>query len=210
MKKTPRIYDVTKKGRDRLEREESLNHHIPDALINKLANLRNVCYVGLLNEFVNEYKDLNFKELEEEYEVIKNTICRSMHYTFSDPFTQIVENQMKAALAETNFVGVVREKFIHPFQNFLLGIIIIDHFYEEFRNWFSIELCQSRQTCVEASWLLASIFHDRLKPLRELKGLVEFEEGELTIIIPNEQMYIQEIASLYHHLKSGGSLENWP
>lgn len=204
-----RIYGVTRKERKRLEREASLNHHIPEVLVDRLENLRNVCYLDLFGEFKDEYKDAEFTELEEEYEFIRDHICKFMEFSFSNPFVEVVEKGMRAAIAETNFEGAIRERFVHPFQIFLLGIIIIDHFYGKFKVWFSNELCQSIDTCVEASWLLASIFHDRLKPLRRFKGLIEFEEAAIQIIIPDEQQYIQEISSLHDHLAAGMPLENW-
>lgn len=204
-----RIYGVTKKERLRLEREASLNHHIPDILIDRLENLRNVKHLNLLAEFGEKYKDAGFNELEEEYCFIRDEICKLMEFTFSNSFAEVVEKGMRAAIAVPNFEGAVREQFIHPFQNFLLGIIIIDHFYEDFTRWFSPELCESTQKCVEASWLLASIFHDRLKPLQRFKGLIEFEEGKIDIVIPDEERYIQAMASLYQHLTAAIPLESW-
>ena len=37
----------------------------------------------------------------------------------------------------------------------------------------------------ESAWLLASIFHDRFKPLNTLKGLIEFEQGKFDLIVSN-------------------------
>lgn len=203
------IRSVTRKEIDRIKRERSFNHHIPSALIDELVNLKKVRYRKLLREFRSKYAPTKFMDLEEEYEFVKEEICALMNFTFSEPFVDVVEKVMRAAIAETNFEGAVREKFIHPFQIFLLGTIIIDHFYEKFRTWFSDKLCQSKKTCVESSWLLASIFHDSVKTLTPFKGLVEFMEGRIEIIIPDENEYIKNMTSLYNHLSAGHSLKNW-
>jgi len=203
------IHRVTKKEKARIDEELKLNHHIPTILVDLLGDLSNIQFKDVLTDFMSKYKGTNFDNIEQEYNFTKDFICRLLESAFSNPFQGVIEKAMKLAIAETNFVDAARERFIHPFQDFLLGSIIIDKFYGQFQTWFSEELCKSKSTCVEASWLLASVFHDRTKPLRELKNMIEYEEGEVVVEIPEKDEYIHALSSLYFHLSEEKTLESW-
>jgi hypothetical protein len=204
------INRVTKREKERIILESQLNHHIPKVLVDMLDSLKNIECRSILNVFKSGYSEAKFGTIEEEYTFIKDTICQLLDATFSNPFKEGMEKAMLLAIAETNFSSAARERFIHPFQAFLLGSIIIDKFYESFKKWFSEELCRSKNTDVEAAWLLASVFHDRSKPLMHLKKMIEYEEGEITTIeIPEKEEYVSVLSSLQTHLSRGKTLESW-
>lgn len=203
------IHRITKKEKVRIDEESRLNHHIPAILVDMLDDLSNVRFRDILVDFKSDYKGTSFEGIEQEYDFIKDFVCRLLDSVFSHSFKEVMERGMQLAMAEANFVDAVRERFIHPFQDFLLGIIIIDKFYTYFQTWFSEELCTSKETSIEASWLLASIFHDRAKPLKELKNMIEYEEGEVTVETPEKDEYISALDSLYSHLLTGQTLEGW-
>jgi hypothetical protein len=203
------VNKVTKKEQQRIKVESELNHHIPTVLVDMLENLKNIEFKTNLNTFRSKYKDTKFGNIEEEYGFVKDTTCELLNATFSNPFKEGIETAMSLAIAETNFCDAARERFIHPFQDFLLGCIIIDSFFNNFRTWFSNDLCRSRNTSVEAAWLLTTIFHDRSKPLRQLKRMIEYEEGAVTTDIPEKELYVNVLCSLQTHLSQGKSLESW-
>jgi hypothetical protein len=203
------IHKITKREKARISLESELNHHIPTILVDQLNDLENINYKANLETFQSEYSKTKFKNIEEEYNFVKDNICELLDSTFSNPFKEGIEKAMRLAIAEANFFEAARERFIHPFQDFLLGSIIIDKFYNNFQTWFSQDLCASKNTSVEAAWLLTAIFHDRSKPLKQLKDMIAYEEGEVIVEIPEKDEYVEVLSSLHSHLADRKPLENW-
>lgn len=156
-----------------IERDLELKHHIPYSLVGLLPSLREVRIRDRLNQFASAYKDKEFEEEPEEYQAISRVVSKMMSdLNYPSLVTKKVNSVMKAQLAYSEADDQYREHFIHPFQTFLLGIVIIDKHYSLFQECFSRELCKDPRTSVESAWLLASVFHDHLKPVRQLLHLV--------------------------------------
>jgi len=193
----------------RLAHQFDFNQHIPTILLIKISSLNNINYKDILLEFKKEYENKKFKDLFEEYDIISKYLNKLFIRYFPDKFNRILINSLKGAKAYTVSASEVRERFIHPFQSFLIGSIIIDSFYKEFEEYYSSNLCCRLNSSIEASWLLASILHDRDKPLKELRDMLEYEYEETMYVIPDQEKNLKQLVSLYNHLKDGGLLHEW-
>jgi len=200
---------VTRKQKTALDREIELGHHIPNVLINRMAKLENVRHKDELKRFASLYKKAKFSNLTEEYELIKDSISRLLSLFFQDTVCQIIEREMRASLAGQILDDRVRENFIHPFQVFAVGSIIIDRFYNHFKRWYGQSLCATIESCIEASWLLAAILHDGGKTRKIFKKELEQDIGSLASKIPQEDDYIRLLSSFYRHRSSGRSPRTW-
>jgi hypothetical protein len=204
-----RILSTTLKQKKTINKEEELFHHIPDVLIKKIPNLKNVQHKEELKRFVRDYKERPFKDMIEEYEVVKTSISNLVRQFFTDSLPRVIERDMKASLAGQIIEEEVRESFIHPFQIFLLGSIIIDRFYDKFTRWYDGELGISKENSIEAAWLLASIFHDRAKNVNILRKMLELEIGKFEDKIPDEDAYIGLLSSFYNHRSKNKPSSTW-
>jgi hypothetical protein len=208
-----RIRQTTLKQKENLEIQKELDHHIPAIIIDRISNLNNIHHRKELARFSEEYENKSFKNLEEEYECVRIAISNLLHLSFSNPLTELIKNGMRAGLAavsmEKDIETSYREHFIHPFQIFLLGTIIIDRFYDLFNQWYEKEGNTSIDNYIESAWLLTAIFHDRAKDVNLLRTILEFEMGYSDNKLPNEDLYLRLISSFQNHKSHGGRLSKW-
>ena len=105
-------------------------------------------------------------------------------------------------------VKAYRDHFIHSFQDFLTGIMIIDRYYDHYVRLYSNELNEAIGTSLECAWLLTAIFHDRykglLKIIESLGGQLEPPERK-----PEYNIYANNLASIYQHIRDGKPLGSW-
>lgn len=203
------IPNVTEREQQAIERDRELGHHIPQTLVQNVQSLKKIRYKDQLREFSENYGDKRFQEIEEEFAFIEDKICRMLRSLFQRSFSEEIENSRKAELAAMDIDSTYRDHFIHPFQDFLLGAVIIDTFYEKFVDWYSQKLYKSSSTSLEACWLLTTVFHDRYRPIQKLKGLCEYENGTYQENLTDVDLFIGNIGSLYNHLLNDRPLEQW-
>lgn len=207
------IYGITKDDMDRMKKDDDLLHHIPEILLHKIDSLKHICYKEELINFKNEYIDTKYENIEEEYNVVNKHICNIMEKSLENRFEELMDTLKEHSIAEANSEDDMRERFIHPFQNFIMGAIIIDNFYHIFKGNYSEVLCEVNSTSIETSWLLASIFHDRFKPLSyRLMEIAKDFHYDLDDIIPyfrDQENYITYMSSLHSHLNLGHPLDKW-
>lgn len=185
-----------------IERDDKLKHHIPSSLVGQIPTLSKVRLRKRLARFAQLYKDKEFVEPPEEYRMISKTISNMMlDLQFKRSVREKIDSVMKTQLAHSEVEDRYREHFVHPFQIFLMGMLAIDRHYELYRGWFSDELCKSARTSIESAWLLASIFHDHLKPIpplhHEIESIFDIEDSSLADKIPNVSESIDLIARTY-------------
>lgn len=190
--------------------ELSLDHHIPNILIDRVVGLKNVLHKDILNEFCENYRHRKFRRIEDEYLLINEVIGKLLDASFTQQLREVVKRSMHLSLVAPYFEESIREQFIHSFQVFLLGTVIVDNFFKNFQRWYSKYLCRSPKTCLESSWLLTTIFHDHAKNIDALKKILEIEMGSYSDIISDEPVYISKISSAFAHLASKKPLEQWP
>ena len=194
----------------RIERDQELGHHIPSVVVNRAARLINVRHKDELARFAKEYRNKNFKDLEEEYLCVEKSIANLITQFFgTSPLTDTIKRSMQTCLVAGRIESKYREHFIHPFQIFVLGSIIIDKFYEDFQRWYDEKLANLDASSLESAWLLAAIFHDRGKEVNILRNILEPDIGKYGKKLPNEDIYLSFLSSFHYHMSRGNRMRTW-
>lgn len=200
---------TTRNHREAIEEQKKKNQHIPRILIDEASTLSNVAHREELQRFANEYKYTDFRDLDEECNQVHASIQKLHQQFFPTSLSDVIERGLKANRAACLMEKDYREHFIHPFQLFLLGSVIIDKFYDKFQQWYDKGLCTSDETCLEASWLLATIFHDRWKDIDILQTTIGLETGSPRGQMPNEEHYLRLLSSFYNHRSAANPVSTW-
>ena len=184
-------------------------HAEPAPLGPRFSRLANVRHRDELKRFARNYKKKSFRNLREEYEYVERSISNLLDMFLPNTLVDVIERDMKSSLAAGILEENIRESFIHPFQLFLLGSVVIDKFYQSFQQWYDSTLCTSNATCLESAWLLATVFHDRSKKVNVLREALELEIGEFGNKLPDEDVYLGLISSFYEYKSTGNPLNTW-
>jgi hypothetical protein len=202
-----RILKVTPTENEIIKEELKYNSHIPINFQEKLENLKNVKYKDILMEFSSEYYKNSYKNIKEEYEIVAKYMVKITNHITALNINSFVDKSFRSALAIPYIDDGMREQFIHPFQVFLLGTIIIDSYYPEFNSWYYRDI--ESDTSMEDCWVFTSFFHDKMKTILKMLELIE---GEIKIgktEYPRIDIHSDLLASIYTHLESGNSCLNW-
>ena len=196
----------------KLIRQSELNytHIIPDIVIELARNLRNVTYRETLSKFAEAYFPQEFKRLRDQFEIVLDYESELVRNCLGEDVGIELDSAMRDDLSATAINETYRYHFIHAFQDFLTGVIVIDKFYDDFARWFSGESTDS--TRIESAWLLAALFHDHFKVPPPGTSQFVVQERQLPPELLEEEYRLAsatELASLYEHLRCGGSLRSW-
>jgi hypothetical protein len=194
-----------------LARQREYNHNIPDVIIQLTNELENVAYRDLLSDFAKSYYPTEFPTLRDEFTMVRDLESRLATECFGLDIAKELDRVMRADLAATAIEEGYRDHFIHAFQAFLTGIVVIDRFYDDFSKWYSSNLNRVLKTSLESSWLLTALFHDQFRPFPVISEFVE-QETKLPIELQDEvhaEKLADNLASLYDHLRNGKPLESW-
>jgi hypothetical protein len=205
-----KVLRATSVQQECIEKEKRLGHHIPSIVVNKAARLVNVRHREELRRFAKEYRNKSFKDIEEEYTCVERSISNLIAQFFgTSQLTSAIKRSMRACLAAGRLEENYREHFIHPFQIFILGSIVIDKFYPDFQRWYDEELATSDDASLESAWFLAAIFHDRGKEINILRSILEPDIGPYGDRLPNEEVYLGFLSSFYEHISGGDAVRTW-
>jgi len=201
------------KQKSMLRHQRKLNHSIPDIVLLQVKSLKFVRYRALLESFATEYYKTNFPGPRDEFRfIIKYEEALVSHCTDARLFNELhglMDEDLAALGAARMLEKSYRNHFAHSFQDFLTGTVVIDKFYETFVKWYSPNLNANLRSSVESSWLLTTILHDRYRPVSKYGDMIR---RGLTIRPPRVEdhpLIAKRLASMYRHLQSGNSLENW-
>ncbi len=137
--------------------------YIDRLLLNKMFDLENVSYSEKLKKLVNEHLD----EDGDDYQFVSEVFSTLWEENIGMQYSKFLETFEPALLhifaeGEKERDIIYRDHYIHQFQVFLLGIYIIDKFYDDFKNYFKNYKCEKP----EISWLITSSFHDMSYPVQ--------------------------------------------
>lgn len=118
-------------------------------LIDKLSEVRNLQYSTKLTELGNGYR----KEIREDYQIALDTIKKLWQQRFQISYPDVGKDFEAVLLLNLKY----RDHFLHEFQVFLLGAIIIDFLYntQPVRDFE-----RATGSTIEDAWLAAATYHD--------------------------------------------------
>lgn len=191
--------------------------HIPKKLLGYLNDLQHISYRGIIKDFVSKYSRLRKGKSisREEYDLVGKTVKKifdnkQFHYS-SEPY-------LRLKFYDPLLSGT-REHYLHSFQVMLMGCVIIDKFYEDFKKYYKNFFPNEKEFSIEYIWLLVSIFHDIGYPSQKANSLIGElygypEEVEITGIdrIIDKNDYFQaaiQIQSFIRHCCCKSVKRNW-
>lgn len=155
-------------------REEYVGHY-PVWVINEISeiSLGNSKFRTVLKDFSKEYlklKKRNQLDWENEEKLVKNIIAEILK---SDSrYISEIDSYEILGRFEGFWYGI-RDHYFHSFHIFLLGLLVLDRYRDEFIRYYKNIFPKYLDLSLEFLWLLASIFHDVGYPIAKLDDLKE-------------------------------------
>ncbi|HYW00362.1 MAG TPA: hypothetical protein VE862_02770, partial [Candidatus Acidoferrum sp.] len=104
----------------------------------------------------------------------------------------------------------IRDHFLHSFQVFLLGCIILDYHYGKFSAWYSNCFGGSSSVKIEDTWLLASLLHDAKYPFQNISKWSGLGPGTgYAIKLETPRRRAQLLGSLFQHSRRMKTKNTW-
>jgi hypothetical protein len=198
-------------------RQATLNPYklrISRELVDKLENIKHLSYASLLTDFKRDYEKVSdpIKEskliLETLQKLWEGKYGKNEAAKLFDSFNKI-EPVLKA-------IPRYRDHFVHPFQVFLMGSLVIDANYSLFHRLHEQKFDKCKKDSLDFAWLVCSTFHDIGYPVQlyevfSKKFFSDFLQAtDSPVLIQTEKLlfsegnlnYIDNLAGLYNHYKS--------
>lgn len=193
---------------------------IPPFLLEKLHFSR-VSYASELNEFVEQYGDV--KNSDDEDEIVLKYLEKLWLKKYGKRLSVKVFSNFKDFEPILRNIRGYRDHFIHPFQVFLLGSLVIDRNYDLFTRMIQARMPNIEIDTPEFAWLLASTFHDIGYPIQMFKDFTgkffsDFLHTEKVgvvvdfknVLLDGETLnFVDQLASLYDFCNSDEGSEQW-
>jgi hypothetical protein len=174
-----------------------LNKHIPSVVTDNMKKLQKVSLADSLKDIAIEYDARTFDEPDEEYDFIQEAMKDILERAeFKDlnaalGFLRLTENQLRTKGK--------RDHFLHSFQVFLVGEIVIDARTEIIMRKLGLET--SSMVSLERCWLLASLLHDIGIPFQNREWIDEIGDFEIKLLDdPRQKHYIDDLAACFSNL----------
>jgi hypothetical protein len=196
---------------EKLQLQRDLYHTIPYTVIELAQNLKMVTCRETLNKFAQAYSPETFRRQRNEFVMVRDCDSELVKQCLGADVATELDTAMRADLAASAIDETYRYHFIHAFQDFLTGVIVIDQFYDDITKWFSGEISNPRVS-IESAWLMAALFHDQFKGAPPDTSQFVLQDPQPPPELLEEEFRTTsagELASLYEHLKCGEPLHSW-
>lgn len=194
---------------------------ISSELLDALPKLKNIAYSNELIAFERKYRKA--KSFDDEYEICLETLTKlwSKYRKEKGAVALKAFKEFEPLLLE---IPGYRDHMIHPFQVFLMGSIIIDNYYDEFKQAYNSKLQPAPLGSLDFAWLLCSTFHDFCYPIQMFESvskrffseflqiknapsLSQFDSQKI-LLRKGQMKLIDQLVSLYCHYSNGPN-NNW-
>jgi len=151
-------------------------------LISKLEDVQHIAYGQQLKELAFNYR----QRVQDDHKIALETIKSLWRLRFEIDYPDIQKDFEVVLLLDPKY----RDHFLHQFQVFMLGALIIDRFYNtvwarQFENSFHSKL--------EDAWLAASTYHDFNYPIEKWDGwMMSFLEQNLHVSDSSGKYHIRQ------------------
>ncbi len=138
------------------DRKDDLSLFLNLLLINSLEGVRNVAYREHLKSFSDNYIYENKNDHDIAFKIINTLWKERLGLEYPD----IHKDFEVVLLLDPHY----RDHFLHQFQVFILGILIIDALYDE--TWIK-DFEEKHGSKIEDAWLACSTYHDYNYPIQK-------------------------------------------
>lgn len=196
---------------DSLERQRELNHSLPDKLVELAKACQRLTHRNMISRFAADYYPKEFPTRRDEVVMIRDFETALTRNCLGVDMAKELDRFMRADLSAVTIEETYRDHFVHAFQDFLTGAVVIDHFYDDFIKWYSLLLNGNPTTCIETAWLATTLLHDQFKPFPVISAFLNQEFQRPPELLDNErnERLAGNLSLLYEHVRNGKSLESW-
>lgn len=179
-------------GAPRFQRREITKRETQDLsliLINKMLDIKRLHYSDILNSFAGNYRKADMSD----YDLALRTIKQLWKERFEIDYPNIQRDFESVLLLNPKY----RDHFLHQFQVFLLGAVILDGIY----NTDPIKrFNRVTRTRIEDAWLAAATYHDYYYPIQLtqswmvqfFKKFFDFKRKEIPLELKFEEIIIRD------------------
>ncbi len=136
--------------------EEDLSNFLSIILVNRLETISKLVYSEVLKPLATKYR----YEEDNDHDIALNIISNLWSNRLDERYPDIHKDFEQLLLLDPRY----RDHFLHQFQVFLLGSLIIDTLYNE--SWVR-EFNSSYGSNIEDVWLACSTYHDYNYPIQQ-------------------------------------------
>jgi len=148
-----------------------LHKRIPSALIEALTDLKHVIYCEELRQFARAYDAKTFSDWNDEHVFLRMFLLERFAKKFGNE--ELFRGLEILGLFEDlsgELLGS-RPHFLHSFQTFILGSILIDNNYDSLNQTYSACFDDPDELSLDLPWFFASLFHDLAVPFEKIHRL---------------------------------------
>ncbi len=188
-------------------------------LVDKLETIKNLSYASILTDFKNEYDQIT--DPTKESKLILDTLQKLWEGKYGKNETAKLFDSFNKIEPVLKSIPRYRDHFVHPFQVFLMGSLVIDANYSLFHKLHDQRFGKCQADSLDFSWLVCSTFHDIGYPVQlyeafSKKFFSDFLQTEDSpVLIQTEKIlfaegnlnYVDNLAGLYIHYK--GTKGQW-
>lgn len=180
------------------------NKHIPNIVTQRMRDLKQSFLSDTLKDIAVEYDASTFEEPRKEYDFIQKAMedilkrgeLTDLKQTLN--FLRLTENQLRSKGK--------RDHFLHSFQVFLIGEIIMDYNMDAFSAGFSNS--DSDNISLERAWLMASILHDIGFPFQNREWIEGIGDYEIDLMTDTRNKHFIDDLISYFSRTAGDSSED--
>ena len=183
----------------RIHERSSKTKRIPEAITQQLDGLQNVEYSKDLRQFGHDYERVSFANRDAEHKFVHDFLITRLAKKYASGEFLYGLNAMSLLEEVSQVLLAKREHFLHSFQTFLLGAIVIDKNYDLFNGWYSERFQRTGDIVIDLPWFFTSLFHDiGITPMFQ-----RLDRGITSAYGPSL------LGSLFDAIKSDTISENW-
>lgn len=193
--------------RQTIQDQRSSGWVIPRVLVQQLSSVNNLEYSNTLQQFATDYFSAAIPvRLSVQYKLACKCIENIFRITYGlDPCCESIRGSMDLQKM-ARIKGETRDHFLHTFQTFLMGAIVLNNYIGSSSSPFV--LC-NRYPRMDLPWLIASIFHDYGFDYANLESCLPTTIGEFRYIPRMNLRFSPLLNSFYDFQRNDGDLDNW-
>lgn len=149
----------------------SRKKRIPQVLVSELASVTRLEYARDLRQFAHDYESLTFSNWESEHQFVSDFITDRFGARLGANGLFDGLNSMSLLEEVSEVMLGKRPHFLHSFQTFLLGAVVIDKHYDLFQELYSSAFDTDEDIDIDMPWFFVSLLHDMASPLERMEDL---------------------------------------
>jgi hypothetical protein len=202
------VHRATRRQRQEVARYQTSGRILPEVLVSKVERIRSVAYSENLRRFSGKYSHTpKTVTLNVQYDLALRCVEGILRqYNLQDWCRHLDISMGLDKMARLK--GELRDHFLHQFQTFLMGSIILNEANSHKTNMPSFRLSNTHQE-LDLPWLITSIFHDYGYGIAHIESCVDPGICGYRIETRNNSRYSAMLNSFFDCARNGKDIDTW-